>query len=253
MQPMNAQMGGYDRAITVFSPDGRLYQVEYAREAVKRGTTAVGVKCSDGVVLIVDKRVSTKLLEQSSIEKIFKIDDHIAVASSGLVGDARALVDRARVESQVNRVTYNESIDVETLSKKICDHMQTLTQYGGARPYGTALLIAGISDGTPRLFETDPSGTLLEYKASAIGTGRPAVMKVFEEDYSEEMKITDAIPMGLKALHAATEGKFDVNNVEIGAVSIESGDFRRMSREEVREYVDKFEIDSPEEEQEQGD
>ena len=251
MQPMNAQMGGYDRAITVFSPDGRLYQVEYAREAVKRGTTAVGVKCSDGVVLIVDKRVSTKLLEQTSIEKIFKIDDHIAVASSGLVGDARALVDRARVESQVNRVTYNESIDVETLSKKICDHMQTLTQYGGARPYGTALLIAGISDGIPRLFETDPSGTLLEYKASAIGTGRPAVMKVFEEDYNEDMKISEAIPMGLKALHAATEGKFDVNNVEIGTVEIENGDFRRMSREEVKEYVDNFEFETPEEKQEE--
>lgn len=251
MQPMNAQMGGYDRAITVFSPDGRLYQVEYAREAVKRGTTAVGVKCTDGVVLIVDKRVSTSLLEQSSIEKIFKIDDHIAVASSGLVGDARALVDRARVESQINRVTYNESVDVETLSKKICDHMQTLTQYGGARPYGTALLIAGISDGVPRLFETDPSGTLLEYKASAIGTGRPAVMKVFEEDYREDMKVADAIPMGLKALHAATEGKFDVNNVEIGVVAIEGADFRRMSREEVKEYVDKFDFETPEEQQEE--
>ncbi|ADN35725.1 proteasome endopeptidase complex, alpha subunit [Methanolacinia petrolearia DSM 11571] len=251
MQPMNAQMGGYDRAITVFSPDGRLYQVEYAREAVKRGTTAVGVKCSDGVVLIVDKRVSTKLLEQSSIEKIFKVDDHIAVASSGLVGDARALVDRARVESQVNRVTYNESIDVETLSKKICDHMQTLTQYGGARPYGTALLIAGISDGVPRLFETDPSGTLLEYKASAIGTGRPAVMKVFEEDYQEDMKIVEAIPMGLKALHAATEGKFDVNNVEIGVIGTEDGGFRRMSREEVDKYVENFNFDTPEEKQEE--
>jgi proteasome alpha subunit len=251
MQPMNAQMGGYDRAITVFSPDGRLYQVEYAREAVKRGTTAVGVKCSDGVVLIVDKRVSTKLLEQSSIEKIFKVDDHIAVSSSGLVGDARALVDRARVECQINRVTYNESIDVETLAKKICDHMQTLTQYGGARPYGTALLIAGISDGVPRLFETDPSGTLLEYKASAIGTGRPAVMKVFEEDYREGMKIADAIPMGLKALHAATEGKFDVNNVEISVIGTEDGGFRRMSREEVDKYVENFNFDTPEEKQEE--
>ncbi|WOF16406.1 archaeal proteasome endopeptidase complex subunit alpha [Methanoplanus sp. FWC-SCC4] len=243
MQPMNAQMGGYDRAITVFSPDGRLYQVEYAREAVKRGTTAVGVKCSDGVVLIVDKRVSSRLLEQSSIEKIFKIDDHIAVASSGLVGDARALVDRARIEAQINRVSYNESIDIETLSKKLCDHMQTLTQYGGARPYGTALLIAGVSDEQTRLFETDPSGTLLEYKATAIGTGRPAVMKVFEQDYFEEMKIAEAVPMGLKALHAATEGKFDVSNIEIGVVTLTDRMFRKMSKEEVSEYVEKFEAE----------
>ena len=241
MQPMNAQMGGYDRAITVFSPDGRLYQVEYAREAVKRGTTAVGIKCTDGVVLIVDKRVSSRLLEQSSIEKIFKIDEHIAVASSGLVGDARALVDRARVESQINRVSYNEAIDIETLSKKLCDHMQTLTQFGGARPYGTALLIAGVSDEQTRLFETDPSGTLLEYKATAIGTGRPAVMKVFEEDYREDMEVAEAIPMGLKALHAATEGKFDVNTVEIGVVLLKNALFKKMSKEEVKEFVEKFE------------
>ncbi|MBN2734238.1 MAG: archaeal proteasome endopeptidase complex subunit alpha [Methanomicrobiaceae archaeon] len=243
MQPMNAQMGGYDRAITVFSPDGRLYQVEYAREAVKRGTTAVGIKCKDGLVLIVDKRVSSRLLEQSSIEKIFKIDEHIAVASSGLVGDARALVDRARVESQINRVSYNEAIDIETLSKKLCDHMQTLTQYGGARPYGTALLIAGVSDDQTRLFETDPSGTLLEYKATAIGTGRPAVMKVFEEDYKEDMKVSEAIPMGLKALHAATEGKFDVNTVEMGVIVLKNARFEKMSPEEVKDYVEKFEAE----------
>ncbi|HIH03472.1 MAG TPA: archaeal proteasome endopeptidase complex subunit alpha, partial [Methanoregulaceae archaeon] len=123
MQPQY-QMG-YDRAITVFSPDGRLYQVEYAREAVKRGTTAVGIKAQDGIVLLVDKRVNSKLLEPSSIEKIFRIDDHIGVASSGLVGDARSLVDRARVESQINRVSYDEEMDVEMLAKKLCDHMQT--------------------------------------------------------------------------------------------------------------------------------
>ena len=239
MQPQY-QMG-YDRAITVFSPDGRLYQVEYAREAVKRGTTAVGIKCTDGVVLIVDKRVATRLLEPSSIEKIFKIDEHIGVASSGLVGDARALVDRARIECQINRVSYNEAIDVETLAKKLCDHMQTYTMFGGARPYGTALLIAGVSDGTTRLFETDPSGTLLEYKATGIGTGRPAVMKVFEEEYKEEAACRDAILLGLKALHAATEGKFDVNTVEIGIVEQKARTFRKMSKEEVASFVEQFE------------
>jgi len=238
MQPQY-QMG-YDRAITVFSPDGRLYQVEYAREAVKRGTTAVGIKCTDGVVLIVDKRVATRLLEPSSIEKIFKIDEHIGVASSGLVGDARALVDRARVESQINRVSYSEAIDVETLAKKLCDHMQTYTMFGGARPYGTALLIAGVSDGTTRLFETDPSGTLLEYKATGIGTGRPAVMKVFEEEYKPEASCREAILLGLKALHAATEGKFDVNTVEIGIVEQKSRSFRKMTKDEVAGFVEQF-------------
>ena len=238
MQPQY-QMG-YDRAITVFSPDGRLYQVEYAREAVKRGTTAVGIKAKDGVVLIVDKRVSSKLLEASSIEKIFKIDEHIGVASSGLVGDARALVDRARVECQINRVSYDEPIEVEALSKKLCDHMQSLTQYGGIRPYGTALLIAGVSDGEVRLFETDPSGTLLEYKATGIGIGRPAAMKVFEEEYNPETGIKDAIMLGLKALHSATEGKFDVDQVEIGVIAKATPVFRKMSRQEVAAFVEQF-------------
>ncbi len=239
MQPQY-QMG-YDRAITVFSPDGRLYQVEYAREAVKRGTTAVGIKCVEGVVLIVDKRVSSRLLEASSIEKIFKIDEHIGVASSGLVGDARSLVDRARIESQINRVTYDEKIDVEALSKKLCDHMQTYTQFGGARPYGTALLIAGISDGQCRLFETDPSGTLLEYKATGIGIGRPAAMKLFEEEYNYDATVSDAIILGLKALRDATEGKFDVNTVEIGVIEISNPAFRKMSKEEVASFVEIFE------------
>ncbi|QSZ67839.1 archaeal proteasome endopeptidase complex subunit alpha [Methanofollis aquaemaris] len=242
MQPQY-QMG-YDRAITVFSPDGRLYQVEYAREAVKRGTTAVGIKCKDGVILLVDKRVASRLLEPESIEKIYKIDDHIGVASSGLVGDARLLVERSRVEAQINRVTYDESIDVDTLAKKICDHMQVYTQFGGARPYGTALLIAGVSEGECRLFETDPSGTLLEYKATGIGIGRAAVMKVFEEEYDPEIDVKQGVHLGLKALHAATEGKFDVSTVEIGVIEVENPAFRKMEPEEVKAFVDETEFET---------
>ncbi len=264
MQPQQYQMGGYDRAITMFSPDGRLYQVEYAREAVKRGTTAVGIKCKTGVVLLVDKRVASRLLEPSSIEKIFKIDDNIGVASSGLVGDARALVDRARVEAQINRISYGEPIDVETLAKKLCDHMQTYTLFGGARPYGTALLLAGVdvgSDGEPRfrLFETDPSGTLLEYMATGIGIGRQAVMKLFEAEYKEKMSAEDAVQLGLRALYTATEGKFDIDTVEIGiageyqkkkatkkVVELPTGDrteilsFRKLIEDELKAAVTKF-------------
>ena len=263
MQPQQYQMGGYDRAITMFSPDGRLYQVEYAREAVKRGTTAVGIKCKTGVVLLVDKRVSSRLLEPSSIEKIFMIDEHIGVASSGLVGDARALVDRARMEAQINRVSYGEPIDAETLAKKLCDHMQTYTLFGGARPYGTALLIAGVDNeggkARYRLFETDPSGTLLEYMATGIGIGRPAVMKLFESEYKENMTADEAIDLGLRALHTATEGKFDVNTVEIGIAGSYSSKkrtskkveapvgsetavlpFRKLNAEEVKTAVTKF-------------
>ncbi|MDG6243655.1 MAG: archaeal proteasome endopeptidase complex subunit alpha [Methanolobus sp.] len=233
---MTPQMG-YDRAITVFSPDGRLFQVEYAREAVKRGTTAAGVKSKDGVVLLVDKRITSRLIEAESIEKIFQIDDHIGVATSGLVADARALVDRARVEAQVNMVSYDEPIGVEVIAKKICDHKQTYTQYGGVRPYGTALLIAGVDDSRPRLFESDPSGALLEYKATAIGAGRNAFMEIFEADYREDMDIDAAIMLGMKALYTSTEGKMDPATLELGVVTLGDRQFRKLSEEEVATFV----------------
>jgi len=233
---MAPQMG-YDRAITVFSPDGRLFQVEYAREAVKRGTTSVGIKASDGVVLLVDKRIASRLLEPQSTEKIFQIDDHIGAVTSGLVADARALVDRARVDAQINRVVYNEPIGVEVLAKKICDHKQTFTQYGGVRPYGTALLIGGVDDEGPHLFETDPSGALLMIKATGIGSGRNAVMEVLEEKYDENANIEKTIDLGLEALYKATEGKLTVSTVEIAVVNAKDYKFRKIEPKKVEIYV----------------
>jgi proteasome alpha subunit len=233
---MAPQMG-YDRAITVFSPDGRLFQVEYAREAVKRGTTSVGIKAKDGVALLVDKRISSRLLEPQSTEKIFQVDDHIGAVTSGLVADARALVDRARVDAQINRVVYNEPIGIETLAKKIADHKQTFTQYGGVRPYGTALLIGGIDDTGPRLFETDPSGALLMVKATGIGSGRNAVMEFLEEKYNEDINISNAIRLGLEALFKATEGKITVDTIEIAAIDAKDNRFKKLGVDELKEYV----------------
>ena len=234
MQP--AQM--YDRAITVFSPDGRLFQVEYAREAVKRGTTTVGLKFADGVVLIVDKRITSQLIEPGSIEKIFKLDDHVGCATSGLVADARVLVDRARTDAQMNRVTYDENIELETLVKKICDFKQTYTQYGGVRPFGTALLLAGRDSTGVHLYETDPSGALMSYKATAIGAGRSQVMEIFESEFRESMTKDDAIGMGLKALHRATEGKLNPAALEIGVVT-KTEVFRKLSADEIKAHADR--------------
>jgi len=233
---MMPQMG-YDRAITVFSPDGRLFQVEYAREAVKRGTTAVGIKVKSGVVLLVDKRVTSRLLEAESIEKIFQIDEHIGVATSGLVADARFLVDRGRVEAQINRVVYGEAIGVEVLSKKICDFKQNYTQYGGVRPFGTALLIAGVDREEPRLFETDPSGALLEYKATAIGAGRSEVMEHFEANYADDISMEDAIHLGLEILYTITEGRFDADTIEVGVIEVETKKFRMLDHDELGGYL----------------
>jgi proteasome alpha subunit len=229
----------YDRAITVFSPDGRLFQVEYAREAVKRGTTTVGLKFKDGVVLIVDKRIASRLMEPKSIEKIFQIDGHIGCATSGLVADARILVDQARVIAQINKITYDENMGVEDLVKRICDYKQNYTQYGGVRPFGTALLVAGVDDLGEHLFETDPSGALVSYKAGSIGAGRNMVMEVFEENYQEGMSQDEAVVLGLKALKKATEEeKLNPKAVEIGLVK-RGESFRRLSESEVEAYIEK--------------
>lgn len=246
MQPL--QNAGYDRAITVFSPDGRLFQVEYAREAVKRGTTSIGIKCSEGIVLAVDKRTTSNLIEATSIEKIFKIDEHIGAATSGLVADARALVERARVEAQINKITYSEPIRVDSLSKKLCDMLQMYTQNGGVRPFGSALIIGGVYDGSCKLFETDPSGALIEYKATAIGSGRSAAMDIFEDQYKDDMNLNDAIKLALTAINEATEHETTANNVEIAVIKCDEEIYTKLSQEEVQTFID--EVVSKEESEE---
>ena len=216
----------YDWEITVFSPDGRLFQVEYAREAVTRGTTTVGIKFKGGIALIVDKRITSRLVEASSIEKIFKIDEHIGCATSGLVADARALVERARLEAQINRLTYEQPIQVKALARRICDFKQTYTQYGGVRPFGTALLIGGVDDTGARLFATDPSGAMTEYKATAEGEGREAAIEYFEKNYEDGLSMKAAIDLGIEAIKKAKKGKG--GEIEIGI--IDKRGFRKKNK-----------------------
>jgi len=235
---MRSDQTSYDTASTIFSPDGRLFQVEYAREAVKRGTTAVGLKYVEGAVLIIDKRISSRLVENRSIEKIFKIDDHIGCATSGLVADARMIVERARVECQIHKMTFDEHIPVDVLVKKICDFKQSYTQQGGIRPFGTALLVAGVDERGTQLFETDPSGALMAYKAGGIGAGRNAVMSLFEEKYVENMTIEAAIQLGMEALTKASEGELKPEMVEIGLITV-GGKFHKLEPEDVLSRIGK--------------
>ena len=235
MQP--GQMA-YDRGITVFSPDGRLFQVEYAREAVKKGTTTIGLKFKDGVILLVDKHVSSRLVEPESIEKIYNIDEFIGCATSGLVADARVLVDEARKNAQNHKLTYNENITVEGLVKKVCDYKQYFTQYGGGRPFGTALLVTGADDLGIHLFETDPSGALVAYKAGCIGSGRPVVLDVFEKEYKDDMTLDEAMALGLKALAAATDDKPTPQTMEAGIVTVNKP-FRKFTDDEISAFIGK--------------
>ncbi|RAP51620.1 MAG: proteasome endopeptidase complex, archaeal, alpha subunit [Methanosphaera sp. rholeuAM270] len=230
---------GYDRALTVFSPDGRLFQIEYAREAVKRGTTSVGIVSKDGVVFAVDKKVKSKLVVPSSIEKIFKIDEHIATASSGLVADARRLVDIARRQAQVNKLQYHEPISVTGLAKYIGDLEQMYTQSGGIRPFGISLIIGGVSDGECRIYETDPSGALVEYKATAIGFGREKALELFEDKYDDNLSLDEAIDLAIEGIYKATDGKVADDSVEISIVDKESATYKKLDAESIETYVTK--------------
>lgn len=236
---MQAGQMAYDRAITVFSPDGRLFQVEYARVAVGRGTTTIGIKFKDGVALMADKKVRSNLVEAKSIEKIFQIDKHIGCATSGLVADARVLVDYARIVAQINKITYEESISVDMLVKRVCDYKQTYTQYGGVRPFGTALLIGGVDANGPHLFETDPSGALNSYKAGSIGSGRAQVMELFENKFKENMSQDDAVKLGLEGLKLASDDPLTDDTTEIAIIKKDTP-FDRLEPAEVKKNLDKL-------------
>jgi proteasome alpha subunit len=230
----------YDRAITVFSPDGRLFQVEYARVAVTRGATTAGIKFKNGVVLMAGKGLSSRLMEVDSIEKIFEIDRHIGCATSGLVADARVLVDYARIAAQVNKVTYKEPISVDLLVKRVSDYKQNYTQYGGVRPFGTALLIGGADDQGIHLYETDPSGAMVSYKAGSIGSGSNTVREMFEEKFAEDMDQDVAVLLGFEALQKASEDPLQADTLEVGIA--EAGErFVRLTAEEIQAYLDRLE------------
>jgi len=242
------QQQAYDRGITIFSPDGRLYQVEYAREAVKRGTASIGVRTEGGVVLLADKRIRSPLLEASSVEKLHKIDDHVGAASAGHVADARQLIDFARRNAQVNQLRYEEPIGVETLTKDVTDHIQQYTQVGGARPFGVALIIGGVENGEPRLYETDPSGTPYEWKALAIGASRGEIEDYLEEHYEDDMSLDDGVELALAALETVSDDEgIEPDGVGLATIPVETAKFETLGTEDIRDYLEEFDLLAAEE------
>jgi proteasome alpha subunit len=223
----------------MFSPDGRLYQVEYASKIVEQGTLGIGCLYDKGVLLGADKKVSSPLILPNSVEKLFVIDDHISAISSGLVGDARRLVQIARQESQENRAYYGEVIHVETLVKRIAAIMQIFTQYGGMRPFGVSFIFGGIDPtGEKKLFETEPSGALAEYKAIAIGKNKKEAMKVLEAGYKDNMSMKEAVNLMVNALKAGTpeNEKFDLNKLDFAFVE-QGSKLKKLSREQLLNFV----------------
>jgi proteasome alpha subunit len=226
---------GYDRSITMFSPDGRLLQVEYAKKTVRQGSTALGICCKDGVVIVADKRINSKLMVPEAIEKMFRIDDHIAATASGIISDARVLVDRAQVRAQQHSVTYDSKIDILSIVKDICDLKQICTQSAGLRPFGVSLLVGGVEeDGTIKLFVTEPYGLYFQFKAAVIGEGEAEVDSFLQKKYKPNMSVEEGIKLGLAAMKEFLKADFNFERVDVVTVKASTKRYRKLSDDEIK-------------------
>lgn len=230
----------YDVGVILYSPEGRLMQVEYARNVVDQGNTVIGIKATDGILLCVNKKEDSPLLELSSIEKIFQIDEHVAAAASGAMGDACILMEKSRIDAQTSRMRYNEPISIEILGKELCNHMQAFTQYSGLRPFGVGFLLSGITRGEPFLFETDPSGAMLGYKASALGAKRTEVLTILKKHY-KVASLEETIPFGLAILNHIGGRDMKLYKVDVGIIKTSNPSFEFLSEKDKDYYFQKTE------------
>lgn len=232
------QQQAYDRGSAMYSPDGRIYQVEYAHEAVSQGAPSVGVKTDEGVVLAVRRRLRSPLLVGESVEKLHKVDDHVGIATTGHVADGRKLVEFARQRAQINRLRYDEPITVEGLTKALTDQIQQFTQTGGTRPFGVSLLVAGVDDDTPALFEADPSGNPVSWKARAVGDGGTDAQEFIEDEYTDDASLDDGIVLALRALQESGTGD-ELTPETVGVAVVDTTDrrFRRLDDETVADHL----------------
>ncbi len=227
---------GYDRAITVFSPDGRLYQVEYAIETVRRGTVAVGIKSKGGIVIAVEEK-PRKLQISETAQKIFQVAEHIGVAAAGYIPDARSQVDNARFFAQSNKLIYDEDVEVETVAKHLADQCQQFTQYAGVRPFGVALILGGINKNKPYLFLTDPSGTYISYDAVAIGSGSDKVTDFLEKTYNKDLSLEDASALATAAIYLSSEDKEGTEHIRMAQIKSDKQEFEIVEEEQIANYA----------------
>ena len=226
---------GYDMTPTMYSPDGRIYQVEYAIETVKRGTLAIGILSKEGVIMAVEEKPRT-LQTKNITQKIFQVDYHIGVAAAGYIPDARVQVDGARFFSQGNRMTYDESVEVATVAKHLADQAHQFTQYGGVRPNGVSMIIAGIDQKGESIYVTDPSGTYVQYAAIAIGAGSDDVNAFLEKHYNSDLSLEDAASLAIAAINLKAEQKDGVNHVKMAKITSEAKVFEKISESDLQTY-----------------
>jgi proteasome alpha subunit len=220
----------------MYSPDGRIYQVEYAIETVKRGTLAIGIKSKDGVVMAVEE-IPRKLQVSGVTQKIFQVDDHIGVAAAGYIPDARVQVDDARTFSQSHKLIYDEQVDVETVAKHLADRCHQYTQYSGVRPFGVALIIAGVDQRGNLIYVTDPSGTYVSYSAVAIGANAEEVNSFLEKNYKDEMSLDDTIALAIAAIDLKTEQRDGTKHIKAAKITKDKKILEKLSDAELEKYA----------------
>ncbi len=234
---MQHQAMGYDRAATMFSPDGHLLQVEYAEKTVRLGSSSIGLACKDGVVIIADRRIRDKLVAPESMNKIYEIDEHIIASSAGILSDARILIDQAQVLAQQHRVTYDSPVDPILIIRMIADRKQMFTQYGGARPYGVAFLIAGVAKGKVHLYTSDVTGNYFAYKANAIGENDEKIKEMLRKDFKDDMTIEEGIRFALKIFKELLEKNFDLSRFDVGYITSKDEKLIRLHGDELKKFV----------------
>ena len=234
---MQHQAMGYDRAATMFSPDGHLLQVEYAEKTVKLGSNSVGLVCKDGVVIIADRRIRDKLIAPESATKVFEIDEHVMATAAGITSDARMLVDKSRLLAQQNRVSYGGAVEPITVIQMIADNMQMFTQYGGARPYGVAIMLGGVSKGKAHLYTSDITGNFSAYRANAIGENDEQIKEELRKDFKDDMTMEEGIKFVMKIFKEILGKNFEVSRFDVGMISVKDAKLIRLHGEELRKYV----------------
>lgn len=220
---MQHQAMGYDRTATMFSPEGTILQVEYAQKTVRLGSSSIGMVCSDGVFILADKRIEDKLIVRKSSSKIYEIDNHLFASAAGIISDARVLVERAQVLAQQHRVTYDSPIEPESIIKEISNMKQQFTQYGGARPFGVALMVAGFNGKKPELFTSDITGNYLSYHANAIGENDDKLKEKLREKYNQDLTIKKGVKAALEIFEEIQDKKFNLDKFELAYINKEDG------------------------------
>jgi proteasome alpha subunit len=232
------QVMGYDRASTLFSPDGHLLQVEYAEKTVRLGTASIGITCSDGVLIVGDKRIKEELMVKESASKIYEIDSHIIASAAGILSDARVLIERAQLLAQQHHVTYDSAIDVESVVKEMADLKQASTQYGGLRPFGISIMTAGVNiDSSCKLFVSDVTGNYFSYYATAIGENDDKIREMLNHEYKQNITIEQGVKIALAIFRKAIGKNFDISRMDVAYITKKDKKIERKSEDVLRRYL----------------